>query len=137
MSSASQANIELGNDLDRRANAFVSEASTAFNNLDSLSQNMLRDIENLDNKVNDDKSQIAKNLNLVQEASDHANGLHDQAMALQGEIENAKTPVVQALSAANAYSNIAQGLKNASDSAEKAMEAAEAASSIVKKKFTG
>ena len=84
----------------------------------------------MDDKVTNDKSGIAQNIQLVQEASDHANSLEAQAEALKGEIDNAKSPVSSALGAANAFSDIVDGLKNATDSAEKAMEAAEAASSI-------
>ena len=130
MTSASTANIELGNDLDSQADEMLSGAQNAFDNLNTLSQNILADKQALDDKVTSDKSGIAKNIQLVQEASDHANSLEAQAEALKGEIDNAKSPVSSALGAANAFSDIVNGLKNASDSAEKAMEAAEAASSI-------
>ena len=130
MTTAATANIELGNDLNNQADEMLRGAQNAFDNLNTLSQNILADKQALDDKVTNDKSGIAQNIQLVQEASDHANSLEAQAEALKGEIDNAKSPVSSALGAANAFSDIVDGLKNATDSAEKAMEAAEAASSI-------
>ena len=130
MTSAASAKIELGNDLDIQADDMLSGAQNACDTLNTLSQNIIADKQNLDDKVTNDKSGIAKNIQLVQEASDYANSLEAQAEALKDEIDTAKSPVSSALGAANTFSDIINGLKKASDSAEKAMEAAEAASSI-------
>ena len=128
--SAAKANNQLGNELDGEADDMLSEAQDAFNNLNTLSQNILQDTQALNDKVNNEKSGIAQNNQLVQEAAAHADSLEAQAEDLKGEIDNAKSPVAQALGAANAFSDIINGLKNASEGAQKAFEAAEEAASI-------
>ena len=80
MIGASKAMVQLGNDLNREANGYTQNAIGAFGRLDSQSQIIEDNLEILRNKVDNDRSGIAQNLQRIQEASDHANELEQQAM---------------------------------------------------------
>ena len=51
---------------------------------------------------------------------------------MKEEVEAAKSPAARILEAANAYSTIADGIKNATEAADMAFESAEKASSMVR-----
>ena len=80
MIGASKAMVQLGNDLNREANGYTQNAIGAFGRLDSQSQIIEDNLEILRNKVDNDRSGIAQNLQRIQDASDHANELEQQAM---------------------------------------------------------
>ena len=54
---------------------------------------------------------------------------------LKDDVEAAKSPAEEAFEAATAYSNIAEGVKNATDSANMAMSAADEAAGMVSYSF--
>lgn len=131
MVSASEANNQLGTDLNREADKSSDDAIKAFSNLASRSQVIANNIEALNQKVDRDRVGLARNFELLKEAADHANLLEQQASVLDDDVENAKSPASRAIEAATAYSNIAKALQNATTEANKAMKAAEEAASMV------
>ena len=75
---ASEANVQLGNDLNREADEAAGVAINAFDQLVSESQNILDNVEILKAKVDNDRAGINQNMQRIQEASEHAVELENQ-----------------------------------------------------------
>lgn len=75
---ASEANVQLGNDLNREADEDAGVAINAFDQLVSESQNILDNVEILKAKVDNDRAGINQNMQRIQEASEHAVELENQ-----------------------------------------------------------
>ena len=74
---------------------------------------------------------IGRNSDLLTEALEHANELEARSANLKSEVDNAKSPAARTLEAANAYSDIAEGLTNGTDLAMSALQTADEAASMV------
>ncbi len=106
MSSAAEANIQLGIDLNNEATEYSDTANESFDQLQNLDQNMNDDLEKLDAKASNDMLGIERNAALLTESFEHANKLESQALELKTQVDNAKSPAERALNAASAYFTI-------------------------------
>ncbi len=109
----------------------MDQSSEAYYQLQSEAENLLISIDRLTDKVTSDRDGIAKNVELLQSATTHANELEARANELKDEVDRAKSPATRTIEAATAYGNIVEAIRNATDSANKALEAAQAASQMV------
>merc|ERR1711879_248397 len=129
MKAAARANVKFGNELLDVANGNVTQANDAFRRLNDLSRSISNNVDELVVKVEGERAGLQENELLLNQTSDHANQLEEEATNMENTVETAKTLAAEPLKAANAYKDIKQGLDNAKSAVESAVAASNEAAS--------
>lgn len=126
-----EANNKMGGQLVNEADELLNEAADAYRLLEDVKDQLTGESEGFNAQLEADALLTYENEALLANASQHAVGLEMKAQRLQNTLSEFKSPGSRALDAAIAFETIRKAIDEARGSAEKGLNAAEEASSMV------